>query len=103
MQNKYDGEIGELADAINFMSSEIKRNHVIKNDFISSVSHELRTPMTAITGWAETLLAGNIKRAALRKRGLPPSQRSQATCARWWRSCSTFRAWMPDGWWSTAR
>lgn len=70
MQNKYDGEIGELADAINFMSSEIKRNHVIKNDFISSVSHELRTPMTAITGWAETLLAGNIKKGSIEEKGL---------------------------------
>lgn len=56
IEKKFDDEIGELADSINFMSSETQRSIMIKNDFISSVSHELRTPLTAINGWAETLL-----------------------------------------------
>ena len=30
----------------------------MQRDFISSLSHELRTPLTAISGWSETLLAG---------------------------------------------
>ena len=56
IEKKFNDEIGELADSINFMSSETQRSIMIKNDFISSVSHELRTPLTAINGWAETLL-----------------------------------------------
>jgi signal transduction histidine kinase len=55
--NKYDDEIGELAETINEMSIQINQNEKIQRDFISSLSHELRTPLTAITGWTETLLA----------------------------------------------
>ena len=53
---KYDDEIGELCDTINYMANELSATEQMKNDFISSVSHELRTPLTAITGWSETLL-----------------------------------------------
>ncbi|MBR5519318.1 MAG: HAMP domain-containing histidine kinase [Clostridia bacterium] len=56
IEKPFNDEIGELADSINFMSSETERSIMIKNDFISSVSHELRTPLTAINGWTETLL-----------------------------------------------
>ncbi|MBE6953905.1 MAG: HAMP domain-containing histidine kinase [Ruminococcaceae bacterium] len=56
IEKTFNDEIGELADSINFMSSETQRSIMIKNDFISSVSHELRTPLTAINGWTETLL-----------------------------------------------
>lgn len=59
IQTHYDDEIGELAQTINEMSVQINQNEVIQRDFISSLSHELRTPLTAITGWSETLLAGN--------------------------------------------
>ncbi len=55
---RYDDEVGELADSINYMSEEIKASDNLKNDFISSVSHELRTPLTAIKGWAETMSIG---------------------------------------------
>ncbi len=55
---RYDDEVGELADSINYMSEEIKASDTLKNDFISSVSHELRTPLTAIKGWAETMSIG---------------------------------------------
>ena len=58
IEKKYDDEIGDLCDTINYMSDEISRAERMKNDFISSVSHELRTPLTAIGGWSETLLAG---------------------------------------------
>lgn len=51
---KYNNEISELSDAINFMASELSNSENMKNDFISSVSHELRTPLTAIKGWGET-------------------------------------------------
>ncbi len=56
IQAHYDDEIGELADTINEMSTQIGQNERIQRDFISSLSHELRTPLTAITGWSETLL-----------------------------------------------
>lgn len=52
---RYDDEIGELCDTINYMAGEIAAAEKMKNDFISSVSHELRTPLTAIKGWSETL------------------------------------------------
>lgn len=52
----YDGdEIGQLADAVNQMTDEIKRSNRARTDFVSSVSHELRTPLTSIKGWAETI------------------------------------------------
>ena len=54
--NKYDDEIGELAETINEMSMKINQNEKTQTEFISSLSHELRTPLTAITGWSETLL-----------------------------------------------
>ena len=53
---KYDDEIGDLSDSINYMAHELKQTEQLKNDFISRVSHELRTPLTAIKGWSETML-----------------------------------------------
>lgn len=53
---RYDDELAELAESINYMTNEIDKTDKIKNDFISTVSHELRTPLTAIKGWTETLL-----------------------------------------------
>ncbi len=71
IEKKFDDEIGELADSINFMSSEIGKSEMLKNDFISSVSHELRTPLTAITGWAETLQQqSSFEKDSLEQRGL---------------------------------
>lgn len=55
LEKRYDDEIGELCDTINFMAGEIAAAEQMKNEFISSVSHELRTPLTAIKGWTETL------------------------------------------------
>ena len=57
IQTKYDDEIGELATAINEMSTKISQNEKMQSEFISQLSHELRTPLTVINGWSETLLA----------------------------------------------
>ena len=56
LAKRHNDELGELIDAINDMSMQIKQAESLKTEFISSVSHELRTPLTAITGWGETLL-----------------------------------------------
>ena len=57
IKTKYNDEIGELANTINEMSSQIGQTEKVQSEFISSVSHELRTPLTAISGWSETLLS----------------------------------------------
>lgn len=59
VNKRYDDELQELAESINYMTEEIDKTAKLKNDFISTVSHELRTPLTAIKGWAETLLCIN--------------------------------------------
>ncbi len=56
LPNRYDDELAELAESINYMTDEIDKTDKLKNEFISTVSHELRTPLTAIKGWTETLL-----------------------------------------------
>ncbi|CAH2212659.1 HAMP domain-containing sensor histidine kinase [Tepidibacter aestuarii] len=55
-----EDEIGKLADTLNYMSDEIQKTNLIKNEFISSVSHELRTPLTSIQGWSEIMLTGDV-------------------------------------------
>ncbi len=37
--------------------THLKRLEAVRRDFVANVSHELKTPLTAISGYAETLLA----------------------------------------------
>lgn len=70
LKKKYNDEIGELCDIINYMAAELSTTERIKNDFISSVSHELRTPLTAIKGWAETLQDCGPEDTEMRDKGM---------------------------------
>ncbi len=67
---KYEDEISELANNINYMVDEISSTDKMKNDFISTVSHEMKTPLTAIKGWGETLLDVGDTDPELTKRGI---------------------------------
>jgi two-component system phosphate regulon sensor histidine kinase PhoR len=40
--------------------SEIRRVERVRRDFVDNVSHEFKTPLTAIQGFAETLLSGAL-------------------------------------------
>lgn len=53
--NSQEGEIAELINNFNYMTSELKKNSMLRNDFISNVSHEFKTPLSTIQGYATLL------------------------------------------------
>jgi two-component system phosphate regulon sensor histidine kinase PhoR len=48
--------------------TDIERLERIRRDFVANVSHELKTPLTAIRGYAETLLGGALEDATHNRR-----------------------------------
>jgi len=48
--------------------TELRRLERVRRDFVANVSHEFKTPLTAIQGFAETLLAGALDDKANRER-----------------------------------
>ncbi len=54
--NEYD----VIMDNINLMADELKKNEVLKTDFISSVSHELKTPLAVINNYSSLLAKEDI-------------------------------------------
>ncbi len=48
--------------------SELRRLERVRQDFVANVSHEFKTPLTAIQGFAETLLGGALDDATNRRR-----------------------------------
>ncbi len=53
--DRYRGTVVALHDI-----TQLKKLEQVRKDFVANVSHELRTPITAIQGFAETLLAGAL-------------------------------------------
>ena len=48
--------------------TELRRLERVRRDFVANVSHEFKTPLTAIQGFAETLLSGALDDKTNRKR-----------------------------------
>src|SRR6202043_3026430 len=48
--------------------TELRRLERVRRDFVANVSHEFKTPLTAIQGFAETLLGGALDDKVNRKR-----------------------------------
>lgn len=49
-------ELGDLALTLNQMATTLGKVETIRRDFVANASHELKTPLTAIRGYAETML-----------------------------------------------
>lgn len=47
--------------------TELRRLESLRRDFVANVSHELKTPLTAIRGFAETLVSTDVSSADLEK------------------------------------
>lgn len=56
-------EIDELADTLNFATSELGKTDKIRKELIANVSHDLRTPLTMIKAYSEMIrdLSGDNK------------------------------------------
>lgn len=56
-------EVDELADTLNFATSELAKTDKVRKELIANVSHDLRTPLTMIKAYAEMIrdLSGNDK------------------------------------------
>ena len=56
---KFEGEgykeIGELAETLNYASSELAKVDNLQKELIANISHDLRTPLTLIAGYAEVM------------------------------------------------
>jgi two-component system phosphate regulon sensor histidine kinase PhoR len=55
LREKPSGAVVVLHDV-----TELRRLERVRQDFVANVSHEFKTPLTAIQGFAETLLAGAL-------------------------------------------
>ncbi len=62
----YD-DLDLIMQNINDMAAELRKNEILKSDFISSVSHEIKTPVAVIQNYA----------TALCRDDLPPEKRAE--------------------------
>lgn len=56
---KRDDEVGELGKSFNKMAEAVEKRDKNLKLFMGNLTHELKTPMTAISGYAQTML--NVK------------------------------------------
>ena len=78
MPEKPSGAVVVLHDV-----TELRRLERVRQDFVANVSHEFKTPLTAIQGFAETLLSGRDGRSATT---IGASWKSFAITPRGWRA-----------------
>ena len=55
-----ENEFGEFMKDFNVMVRELRKNEMLKNDFVSNVSHEFKTPLAVIEGYATLLQDSNL-------------------------------------------
>lgn len=53
-------EIGQLADTLEYMASELSKLDEYRKEFISNISHDFRSPLTSIKGYIEAIQDGTI-------------------------------------------
>jgi len=61
VQVKDKGEVGELANTFNFMTSNLKRAEQLQRNMVADIAHELRTPLSNLRGYLEAVRDGVIK------------------------------------------
>ncbi|WP_234402585.1 two-component system histidine kinase PnpS [Trichococcus paludicola] len=64
------GERGDQLIVLLYDITEIRRLEKVRTDFVTNASHELRTPVTALKGFAETLLDGAMSDPVILKQFL---------------------------------
>ncbi|WP_370297701.1 ATP-binding protein [Ammoniphilus sp. YIM 78166] len=72
---EHPAEIADLADTINSLAEKLeqvennqKKEEKIRNDFLTNISHELRTPLTAMQGFLEALLDDLVEEEEMKKK-----------------------------------
>lgn len=65
-----DGAEPEGAVLVLMDVTEVHALERVRRDFVANLSHEMKTPLTAIRGFAETLLEGSVEEEAERRRFL---------------------------------
>jgi len=58
VQLKDRGEMGELAKAFNYMTSDLERTEQLRQNMVADAAHELRTPLSNIRGYLEAICDG---------------------------------------------
>lgn len=54
------GELGDLANSLNSMATDLQINDRLKSEFLSLISHELKTPLTSIRAALDLLESGMV-------------------------------------------
>ena len=68
-------EVYQLTQDFNLMARELRRNELLRKDFVSGVTHELKTPLAVIDGYARLLQEDAEQNCAL----LSPEERREYT------------------------